>query len=169
VLLLNFLTLLVFHCLSRPDGWSEINRQVSEYKWYAWMVFVPFVAISGFIAFNLIIAVVCDAINIVAKQMELEKAQQSLESGSYFHESDHDALHSAQERIFDLQQHIHDLLILQEQLSITAYSLKQEYSHSFRGLGYMLDSMDQVRQEMASNRALIQSGVEHSSHENDGE
>mmetsp|Transcript_24619 Transcript_24619/g.58397 ORF Transcript_24619/g.58397 Transcript_24619/m.58397 type:complete len:452 (-) Transcript_24619:23-1378(-) len=44
------------------DDWASICREVIEvYKW-AWLPFILFVIISGFIIVNLIIAVICDAI-----------------------------------------------------------------------------------------------------------
>ena len=45
------------------DNWADIARQViTVYKW-AWLPFIAFVIISGFIVVNLIIAVICDAIS----------------------------------------------------------------------------------------------------------
>jgi Ion transport protein len=44
------------------DDWASVCREVIEvYKW-AWLPFIMFVIISGFIVVNLIIAVICDAI-----------------------------------------------------------------------------------------------------------
>ena len=49
------------------DAWAEIARQVIRvYKW-AWLPFIAFVIISGFIVVNLIIAVICDAIAALHK------------------------------------------------------------------------------------------------------
>jgi hypothetical protein len=49
------------------DAWADIARQVIHvYKW-AWLPFVAFVIISGFIVVNLIIAVICDAIAALHK------------------------------------------------------------------------------------------------------
>jgi len=44
------------------DAWADVAREVMvTYPW-AWMPFIVFVIISGFIVVNLIIAVICDAI-----------------------------------------------------------------------------------------------------------
>lgn len=45
------------------DAWADVARDVMDtYKW-AWLPFITFVIISGFIVVNLIIAVICDAIS----------------------------------------------------------------------------------------------------------
>lgn len=45
------------------DSWSDIAREVMVvYRW-AWLPFISFVIITGFIVVNLIIAVICDAIS----------------------------------------------------------------------------------------------------------
>jgi hypothetical protein len=49
------------------DNWAPICREVMlTYSW-AWVPFVSFVIISGFIVVNLIIAVICDAISSLHK------------------------------------------------------------------------------------------------------
>jgi hypothetical protein len=49
------------------DNWADIARQVMHvFKW-AWLPFIAFVIISGFIVVNLIIAVICDAISALHK------------------------------------------------------------------------------------------------------
>ena len=42
--------------------WADTARQVIEYHSWAWMVFTPFLVITSFILFSLVIAVVCDAV-----------------------------------------------------------------------------------------------------------
>ena len=46
-------------------NWSFISRQVMDVYPWSWMVFVSFVLISAFMVYNLIIAVVCDAVRVV--------------------------------------------------------------------------------------------------------
>ena len=49
------------------DNWADIARQVMQvFKW-AWLPFIAFVIICGFIVVNLIIAVICDAISALHK------------------------------------------------------------------------------------------------------
>mmetsp|Transcript_5254 Transcript_5254/g.14186 ORF Transcript_5254/g.14186 Transcript_5254/m.14186 type:complete len:245 (-) Transcript_5254:93-827(-) len=45
------------------DNWATIARSTNDQKRWAWLPFVAFVIISGFIVVNLIIAVICDAIS----------------------------------------------------------------------------------------------------------
>jgi len=43
--------------------WSDIMRECMAQVWWAWIPFISFVVITGFIVFNLIVAVVCEAIS----------------------------------------------------------------------------------------------------------
>jgi hypothetical protein len=54
----SFLTLFQMVTLE----WSDIMRECMAQVWWAWIHFVSFVVITGFIVFNLIVAVVCKAI-----------------------------------------------------------------------------------------------------------
>ena len=66
------------------DSWADIAREVmAVYKW-AWLPFISFVIITGFIVVNLIIAVICDAISALNDD---EKAK--LE-GQFDHNKGHD-------------------------------------------------------------------------------
>lgn len=54
------------------DNWAEIAREAMEMKSWAWIPFVAFIVISGFTVINLVIAVICDAINDLQKE-DLDK------------------------------------------------------------------------------------------------
>jgi hypothetical protein len=45
------------------DAWADVCRDVQQTYSWAWLPFIAFVIISGFIVVNLIIAVICDAIS----------------------------------------------------------------------------------------------------------
>ena len=45
------------------DSWADIAREVMAVYSWAWLPFIAFVIITGFIVVNLIIAVICDAIS----------------------------------------------------------------------------------------------------------
>ena len=45
------------------DSWADICREVMLVYSWAWLPFIAFVIITGFIVVNLIIAVICDAIS----------------------------------------------------------------------------------------------------------
>lgn len=69
--------------------WASIAREVMAQRSWAWMPFLAFVMITGFMVFNLIIAVICDAVSIVdqvararearARGIILETPEQQLE------------------------------------------------------------------------------------------
>ena len=51
--------------------WSDIARECMAQIWWAWMPFISFIMITGFIVFNLIIAVVCDAVAVIENKEDL--------------------------------------------------------------------------------------------------
>jgi hypothetical protein len=57
-------TLLVMMTLE----WGDVSRQVIDVYPWAWPIFVSFIMITSFIAYNLIVAVVCDSVSIIEKQ-----------------------------------------------------------------------------------------------------
>jgi hypothetical protein len=56
-------TLFTLFQIMTLDAWGDIARQVMDVYSWAWIPFVAFVTISGFIVVNLIIAVICDAVS----------------------------------------------------------------------------------------------------------
>ena len=52
--------------------WSDIARECMAQIWWAWMPFVSFIMITGFIVFNLVIAVVCDAVAVIENKSDLQ-------------------------------------------------------------------------------------------------
>ena len=97
----------LFTCMEMMTlEWGEIARTVMHYHTWAWAPFLTFIAMTGFIVFNLIVAVVCDAVAVTEKTVrELE----GLESDNPV-----DKLEQAQERIDLLQCHISDMLRTQQ-------------------------------------------------------
>ena len=97
----------LFTCMEMMTlEWGEIAREVMEQKSYAWAPFLAFIMITGFIVFNLIVAVVCDAVAITEKNVrELD----GIES-----DDPRAQLDDAQERIDLLQCHISDMQKTQE-------------------------------------------------------
>eukprot|EP00934_Nitzschia_sp_Nitz4_P004600 Nitzschia sp. Nitz4//scaffold89_size161592//145614//147035//NITZ4_002401-RA/size161592-processed-gene-0.25-mRNA-1//1//CDS//3329559685//4590//frame0 len=66
------------------DNWASICREVMLIYGWAWVPFVCFVIISGFIIVNLIIAVICDAIS------SLHRDDKAKLHGDYEEETDSD-------------------------------------------------------------------------------
>ena len=52
-------------------------RECMAKVWWAWIPFVSFIVITGFVVFNLIVAVVCEAISEISKPLIM--GEESLE------------------------------------------------------------------------------------------
>eukprot|EP00574_Skeletonema_japonicum_P010190 CAMPEP_0201728320 /NCGR_PEP_ID=MMETSP0593-20130828/15450_1 /ASSEMBLY_ACC=CAM_ASM_000672 /TAXON_ID=267983 /ORGANISM="Skeletonema japonicum, Strain CCMP2506" /LENGTH=370 /DNA_ID=CAMNT_0048220379 /DNA_START=242 /DNA_END=1351 /DNA_ORIENTATION=+ len=59
---LTVFTLFQIMCL---DEWSGIAFEVADHAYWAWPIFIVFVVMSAFVVVNLIIAVICDALQIL--------------------------------------------------------------------------------------------------------
>jgi hypothetical protein len=86
--------------------WGDIVREVMTHRSWAWAPFVAFIALTGFIVFNLIVAVVCDAVSVTEKTV---RKLDGIESDDPYAKID-----EAQERIDLLQCHIEDMLRTQQ-------------------------------------------------------
>eukprot|EP00986_Skeletonema_menzelii_P016576 scaffold15059_cov146-Skeletonema_menzelii.AAC.16 len=49
------------------DEWSGIAYEIGEQEYWAWILFIIFIVMSAFVVVNLIIAVICDALQILRK------------------------------------------------------------------------------------------------------
>mmetsp|Transcript_5324 Transcript_5324/g.10449 ORF Transcript_5324/g.10449 Transcript_5324/m.10449 type:complete len:467 (-) Transcript_5324:233-1633(-) len=58
----SLFTLFQFLCF---DEWSGIGYEVAEYAEWSWVIMVAFVVMSAFVVVNLLIAVICDALQIL--------------------------------------------------------------------------------------------------------
>jgi len=97
----------LFTCMEMMTlEWGEIARETMIYRSWAWAPFTAFIAITGFIVFNLIVAVVCDAVAVTEKTVrELDGFESDDPEGKII---------EAQERIDLLQCHIGDMLRTQQ-------------------------------------------------------
>jgi len=64
----SLMTLFVFMTME----WSDITRELMAQVWWAWAPCIIFIMVTGFIVFNLIIAVVCDAVAVVEMKGDLD-------------------------------------------------------------------------------------------------
>lgn len=76
--------------------WIGVARECMAQRKWAWLPFVVFVMVSGFIVFNLIIAVVCDAVAVIEREAHKEEKDDST--------CDDSVLSNAQGRINDLSE-----------------------------------------------------------------
>lgn len=76
--------------------WIGVARECMAQRKWAWFPFVVFVMVSGFIVFNLIIAVVCDAVAVIEREAHQEEKDDST--------CDDSVLSNAQGRINDISE-----------------------------------------------------------------
>lgn len=55
--------------------WASIARECMAYYSWAWIPFVTFIITSSFVAFNLIIAVICDAVGAIASSSDVDNEE----------------------------------------------------------------------------------------------
>lgn len=106
------------------DNWGDIARQVIDvYKW-AWVPFLVFVTISGFIVVNLIIAVICDAVSTLNDDTKKKI------HGTYDDEDENDSEETTsvyvREQLEALEDQVDELQRLQEQTIMTLKSLTRQ-------------------------------------------
>jgi uncharacterized protein YsxB (DUF464 family) len=106
------------------DNWGDIARQVIDvYKW-AWVPFLVFVTISGFIVVNLIIAVICDAVSTLNDDTKKK-------IHGTFDDEDENASEETtsiyvREQLEALEDQVDELQRLQEQTIMTLKSLTRQ-------------------------------------------
>jgi hypothetical protein len=92
--------------------WADLARDVMAQRSWAWAPFLAFIFITGFIVFNLVIAVVCDAVAIVdrvAREREARKRGERIETPE-------ESLAFAQAKIDELTLQIGSMLRSQRQM-----------------------------------------------------
>jgi hypothetical protein len=112
----------LFTCMEMMTlEWGEIAREVMTYRQWAWAPFTAFILITGFIVFNLIVAVVCDAVAVTEKVVR--------EMDGFDSDDPNKKLDEAQERIDLLQCHISDMLRTQEAVQVMIEIMAGELLH----------------------------------------
>ena len=112
----------LFTCMQMMTlEWGDVTREVMEEtnRWWAWIPFVSYIALSGFVVFNLIVAVVVQA---VAATEETVRALDGIESDNPI-----DKLNEAQERIDLLQHHLDNMMIEQEHIQSMLETMAGEF------------------------------------------
>lgn len=106
------------------DEWASIAREVIKvYKW-AWVPFITFVVISGFIVVNLIIAVICDAIGALHAGEKAKLHGHFEEGGSDAGGSQHSM--ELREQLDKLEDQMEDLTHIQARTYHTLQYLTQQ-------------------------------------------
>lgn len=116
------------------DAWADIARQVIRvYKW-AWLPFIAFVIISGFIVVNLIIAVICDAISALHKD-DKAKIHGTFEGGDGGTDSENESSQQLEirEQLDSLEEQMEELTRIQAKTFHTLqYLTRQLQMHKLR-------------------------------------
>jgi hypothetical protein len=108
--------------------WASIARETMHLKTWAWVPFLAFISVTGFIVFNLIVAVVCDAVKVVDQQVKREKELELEAQAGGPAETDLSKLSEAQERIWELTDHIEMMRIHHKELQGVVALLASELS-----------------------------------------
>ena len=107
-------TLFTLFQIMTLDAWADIARQVIEEIKWAWLPFLIFVTISGFIVVNLIIAVICDAISALHED-EKAKIHGTYEEGDDSDSEDDTPPLDVQEQLETLEEQVDELTRIQAQ------------------------------------------------------
>ncbi|KAI2491258.1 ion transport protein [Fragilaria crotonensis] len=91
-------TLLVMMTLE----WGDVTREVMVVYSWAWAIFVSFVMITSFSAYNLIVAVVCDSVSIIEKQSKEDDHVDGSEGGMTIEELQFQQIRRLQTRVAEL-------------------------------------------------------------------
>jgi hypothetical protein len=103
--------------------WIGIARQVMDQISWAWLPFLVFIMLTGFIVFNLIIAVVCDAVQLVDKEIKAENT--GSEATEFF---DTDTVYETRVRVEEIEQEITSMRKNQAELQTFVKALLDELS-----------------------------------------
>mmetsp|Transcript_22710 Transcript_22710/g.37579 ORF Transcript_22710/g.37579 Transcript_22710/m.37579 type:complete len:375 (-) Transcript_22710:23-1147(-) len=105
-------TLFTLFQIMTLDAWGDIAREVIlVYNW-AWLPFVVFVTISGFIVVNLIIAVICDAVSSLHLDVKA-KMHGDFDAGEEYSEGTLDA--PVRDQVECIEEQVDELQRRQEQ------------------------------------------------------
>mmetsp|Transcript_37340 Transcript_37340/g.69126 ORF Transcript_37340/g.69126 Transcript_37340/m.69126 type:complete len:622 (-) Transcript_37340:22-1887(-) len=105
------------------DEWADILFQIQQSYSWAWAPFALFIVITAFVVVNLIIAVICDALQILGHNEGLEGI--SAEVVMSQDQLDDDMIHAAnntsptERRLGELQTQLNDMVLVQDQMRKT--------------------------------------------------
>jgi hypothetical protein len=112
----------LFTCMQMMTlEWADVAREVIEYESWAWAPFSFFIAISGFIVYNLIVAVVVEAVAVTEQTV---RAMDGMDSNSPTAK-----LEEAEERIDLIRYHIEDMMRTQDQIQTMLETMAGEMLH----------------------------------------
>mmetsp|Transcript_31728 Transcript_31728/g.66510 ORF Transcript_31728/g.66510 Transcript_31728/m.66510 type:complete len:416 (+) Transcript_31728:933-2180(+) len=105
------------------DEWADILFQIQQSYSWAWAPFALFIVITAFVVVNLIIAVICDALQILGHNEGLEGISAEVDMSQ--DQLDDDMIHAAnntsptERRLGELQTQLNDMVLVQDQMRKT--------------------------------------------------
>lgn len=117
------------------DAWADIAREVMAVHAWAWLPFIVFVIVTGFVVVNLIIAVICDAISALHDDEKAKLHGGHVPDASTDGESeDNEEAKDIREQLGALEHHVDELTLMQEQTLQTMLALAQQLAQTNRDL-----------------------------------
>jgi len=115
------------------DAWADIAREVMAVYAWAWLPFVVFVVVTGFVVVNLIIAVICDAISALHDDEKAKLHGGHVPDATTDQESEAESM-DIREQLGALEHHVDELTMMQEQTLQTMAALSQQLAQTNRNL-----------------------------------
>jgi len=112
------------------DAWANVARDVMAVYAWAWLPFIIFVIITGFVVVNLIIAVICDAISALHDD-EKAKLHGTFDDHTEVSDSAHPGLQEdVREQLDVLENHVDELAQMQAKtlatLQLLAHHVREQ-------------------------------------------
>jgi hypothetical protein len=101
--------------------WADIAREVMAQRSWAWLPFLAYIMITGFMVFNLIIAVICDAVSIIDRVARDREAR----AAGIILETPEQQLYYAQQRMDILSDRVDHMLKSQKEIQRDARTFGQ--------------------------------------------
>jgi len=149
------------------DEWANIQHEIAETYSWAWIPFLVFIVITGFVVVNLIIAVICDAVHVMGGD---EKAGLiGDDDESYFSRESNRVYKDREGRMSGRENNLPTLLesnSFHDNSHISGLTRKRPTEQRLEELQNKLDEMVQVQDQMRKTiEALTVMLVENSSAE----
>lgn len=138
------------------DNWADVLYETQVTFSWAWMPFVAFVVITGFVIVNLMIAVICDAVHVLGNDDKADLAGEGILSQSseeYPYENDLNSNATGTRRRFlQLQQQLDDMIMAQEQMRSTIEVLKTKLRENAKkeSASMVIEEADNTEKETQS-------------------
>lgn len=131
----SLFTLFQMMCL---DTWSRIERQIAETYTWAWIPFLLFIITSSFVVINLVIAVICDAVSVLAG-LELDNEEMDDDGNPIYITESRD---SDGNRVEELEEQVDELLKMQENMKHTIQLLSLQVKGMIANKDLLQESLD---------------------------